>query len=278
MPLDIDPVTDHREREKGVIVYPVYSRRSAGLSIGVNLFPNKKLCPFHCPYCEVFPFSRKTVFSIEQLGEDLQKAILDAQKQNTIIKDICFSGNGEPTTSPDFTSAVLLAEDIRAKMVPSAKLVIVTNGVGLLLPQVFSFLKNISLLSNTDIWLKADAGTEDWYKKINRTTIPYEQLLHIIKEFVSCSRVTIQTMLCAINDEQPSETEKQAWESLICELGKKSGKTCGVRKVQLYSKARPAPEDPLASQLPDDFIKERAESLRNAFLDREITIPVEIYL
>jgi len=38
MALDITPVTNHRKREKGMIIYPVYSRRSAGLSIGINLF------------------------------------------------------------------------------------------------------------------------------------------------------------------------------------------------------------------------------------------------
>jgi len=276
--LNITPVTNHREREKGVIVYPVYSRRSEGLSIGINLFPDKKACPFDCPYCEVFPFSSKAVFSLEQLGDDLQKAISDAQKQNAIIKDICFSGNGEPTLSPAFPSALKLAEDIRAKAASSARLVIITNGAGLLQPQIFSLLKDAALLPTTDIWLKADAGTEDWYNKINRSSISFEKLIMAIKEFVSCSPVTIQTMLCAISGEQPPETEKQAWESLVCELAQGEGKTSGIRKVQLYGKARPAPEDPLASQLSADYLEIRAASLRSIFSEKNISIPVEIYL
>jgi len=277
MSLNISPITDHREREKGVIVYPVYSRRSAGLSIGINLFPTRKLCPFHCPYCEVFPFSSKAVFSIEQLKDDLQEAILEAQEKNTVIKDICFSGSGEPTISPDFTAALKLVEDIRATSVPSSHLVIITNGVGLLLPKIFSLMEEYASLSTTDVWLKVDAGTEDWYKKINNSTIDYKELLAVIRKFVSCSHVTIQTMLCAINDEQPPEAEKLAWESLICEMAKTGGKRSGIRKVQLYGKARPAPKDPIASELPESYLEERAESLRNALLDREITIPVEIY-
>jgi histidinol dehydrogenase len=56
MAITITPVENHREREKGIIVYPVYSRRSGGLSVGINLFPDKKQCPFDCPYCEVFRF------------------------------------------------------------------------------------------------------------------------------------------------------------------------------------------------------------------------------
>jgi len=276
--LNITPVTNHREREKGVIVYPVYSRRSEGLSIGINLFPDKKICPFDCPYCEVFPFSSKAVFSLEQLGDDLTNAISDAQKQNAIIKDICFSGNGEPTLSLAFPSALKLAEDIRAKAASSARLVIITNGAGLLQPQIFSLLKDAALLPTTDIWLKADAGTEDWYNKINRSSISFEKLITVIKEFLSCSPVTIQTMLCAISGEQPPEAEKQAWESLVCELAQGDGKTSGIRKVQLYGKARPAPEDPLASQLSADYLEIRAASLRSIFSEKNISIPVEIYL
>jgi len=52
----------------------------------------------------------------------------------------------------------------------------------------------------------------------------------------------------------------------------------GVRKVQLYGKARPAPEDPLASELPADYLNERAASLRKAFAAGNITTPVEVYL
>jgi wyosine [tRNA(Phe)-imidazoG37] synthetase (radical SAM superfamily) len=287
MPLNITPVTNHRKREKGVIVYPVYSRRSAGLSIGINLFPDKKSCPFDCPYCEVFPFSSKAVFSLEQLEDDLCRAISGAQKQNTIIKDICFSGNGEPTLSPAFPNALKLAEDIRAKNAPSARLVVITNGAGLLQPRIFSLLKEYASLSSTDIWLKVDAGTEDWYNKINRCAIPFEKLIAVIKEFVSCAVVTIQTMLCAINGEQPSETERQAWESLVCGLAantKKSvnnidGKmTNAIRKIQLYGKARSAPEDPLASQLAENYLEERAASLRRVFVEKDISIPVEVYM
>jgi len=287
MPLNITPVTNHREREKGVIVYPVYSRRSAGLSIGINLFPDRKYCQFDCPYCEVFPFSSKAEFSLEQLEDDLRHAISGAQKQNAIIKDVCFSGNGEPTLSPAFPDALKSAEDIRAKTAPSARLVVITNGAGLLQPRIFSLLKEYASLPTTDIWLKVDAGTEDWYNKINRCAIPFEKLIVAIKEFISCAVVTIQTMLCAIDGEQPSETERQAWESLICELAKntdKEGNIIGektnsnIRKIQLYGKARSSPEDPLASSLPENYLEERADSLRRIFSKKDISIPVDIYL
>ena len=284
--MNITPVTNHREREKGCVVYPVYSRRSEGLSIGINLFPDKKKCLFDCPYCEVFPFSANAEFDLKQMEDDLRYAVASAQKGKIIIRDICFSGNGEPTLSPSFPYALESAEKIRAETAPESKLVVITNGTGLLQPRIFSLLKNAALCVSGssptfDIWLKLDAGTDSWYQKINRCALPREKLLEKIKEFTACAGscaahsapVTIQTMLCAINGEKPPKEETAAWEILVRELAANGN----IRKVQLYGKARAAPEDPLASLLPEEYLKDRAASLQSIFKEKEITTPIEIY-
>jgi len=257
----ISPIENHRRREKGVLVYPVYSRRSGGLSVGINLFPDQKQCPFDCPYCEVFPFTRNAAFSLEQMEADLRAAIASALKQNVPIKDICFSGNGEPSLSPDFPAALKQADSIRREMVPAAELVLITNGAGLLQPDIFSLLKDAAALN---IWLKLDAGTSDWYQKMNRTAIPFEQLIAKIKEFAASAPVTIQTMLCAVDGKDPPEEEAQAWETLTLELAAIAAAAGGIRKVQIYGKARPAPEDPKVQALPIEYLEERAASLRQA--------------
>jgi len=277
--MNITPVTNHREREKGLIIYPVYSRRSGGLSVGINLFPDKKNCAFDCPYCEVFPFADNAAFSPEQMKADLKYAIASAQEQNTPVKDICFSGNGEPTLSPYFTEALKTAETIRAQKVPSAKLVVITNGTGLLQTNIFALLQDAAINPCTDIWLKLDAGTPDWYQKMNRCALPYNSLINKIKEFTSCAVVTIQTMLCAVNGGAPPETEERAWEELVCDFAANSAANSGgIRKVQLYGKARPAPNDPLASALPCEYIEKRAASLRRRFADKKIVTPVAVFI
>ena len=44
---------DHgRDLDRNRYVYAVVSRRARGLSIGVNLNPDK-VCNFDCPYCQV---------------------------------------------------------------------------------------------------------------------------------------------------------------------------------------------------------------------------------
>jgi histidinol dehydrogenase len=285
-PPPIAPIENHRKREKGVLVYPVYSRRSGGLSVGINLYPDKKCCPFDCPYCEVFPFSTNAVFSLQQMEEDLHAAVNRALEQNVPVKDICFSGNGEPSLSPDFPAALKLADRVRGELVPEAELVLITNGAGLLQPELFSLLRdaahNYATHNNAatgssplNIWLKLDAGTPQWYEKINRTAIPFEKLIEKIKEFVSSAPVTIQTMLCAVDGKGPPPEEAQAWELLVCELAAitTTGKGGSIRKVQIYGKARPAPEDPKAKALPVEYLEERAASLREIS-----TLPVEVYL
>jgi len=279
MALNITPITNHRQREKGVLVYPVYSRRSGGLSVGINLFPDRKSCPFDCPYCEVFPFASDAAFSPGQMESDLRAAVAAALERNVAIRDICFSGNGEPSLSPAFGEALERAGRVRAELAPSAELVVITNGAGLLQPHIFSLLADAAagpLALN--IWLKLDAGTSSWYQQINRTAIPFEKLVTKIKEFAACAPVTIQTMLCAIDGNAPPPDEAQVWETLVCELAviAKSGKG-GIRKVQIYGKARPAPEDPKAQALPIDYLEARAASLRRAFTEKGIKTPVEVY-
>lgn len=277
----ISPIENHRQREKGLLVYPVYSRRSGGLSLGINLFPDTKFCPFDCPYCEVFPFSTNAEFSAEQLDEDLRCAIAAAHEQNTVIRDICFSGNGEPSLSPFFSEALHLADRIRNSLAPGAALVLISNGAGLLQPPIFSLLQDAALADfPLTIWLKLDAGTGEWYQKMNNSAIPFEDLTGKIKEFAACAPLTIQTMLCAVKGKSPPPEEAAAWENLILELTKIASNNTGcIRTVQIYGKVRPAPEDPLTTALPLSFLEQRAASLRQKLASAGFHLPsIEIYL
>ena len=255
----VDSINNHRKREKGVLVYPVYSRRSGGLSVGINLFPGKKQCPFDCPYCEVFPFTTNAVFSIEQLECDLYPLIDNAFRQRIEIKDFCFSGNGEPSLSADFPKALELVSRIRRDLAPSSKIVLITNGTGLLQMETFTFLHKSAELHDLDIWLKLDAGTSLWYEKINRSNIPFEKLISKIKEFTACTPVTVQTMLCSVDGTSPPEEEIQAWENLLLELAVNA--SGNIKRIHLYGKARQAPEDPKAEALPKEYLEQRAASL-----------------
>jgi histidinol dehydrogenase len=242
--------------------------------VGINLFPDRKHCPFDCPYCEVFPFSTNAVFSAEQMEEDLRGTITSALEQNIPVMDICFSGNGEPTMSADFPRTLKLADDIRKEMVPAAKLVLITCGTGLLEQKTFTLLREAANDDGLalDIWLKLDAATRQWYERINRCAIPHEKLVNGIKEFASCAPVTIQTMLCEVDGTEPPPEEAAAWERLMLELSR-GGK---IRKIQIYGKARPSPDDPKTRALPAEYLDKRAAQLRQA-LNRPLFPLIEVY-
>jgi histidinol dehydrogenase len=281
----IGPVENHRKREEGALVYPVYSRRAGGLSVGINLFPDRKLCSFDCSYCEVFPFSSDIVFTVDVMERALKNVLSEARRNSVLVRDISFSGNGEPTLSPQFPAALESAARIRDSDAPGAALVVITNATGLLNGAVFDLLRGAAAGSMAlNIWLKLDAGTPEWYGRMDRSSVAYDELIARIRKFTALAPVTIQTMLCAVNGKAPPPEEASAWIKLAAELAAPAGGGVldakpGVRAFQLYGKARPAPSDPLAEALPAAYLEERAESLRSALgpLPGGDAVPVEVY-
>ncbi|MDR2782863.1 MAG: hypothetical protein LBB48_03325 [Treponema sp.] len=271
--MTIFPVENHRNREGGNLVYPVYSRRSGGLSIGINLSPDKKVCFFDCPYCEIFPFTTTAQFSVKIMKDELIYAVNNAQCRAVRIQDMCFSGNGEPTLSPHFEKALEAVHDIQKKAAPEAKLVVITCGAGLLRDDVFSCLQNATNSYGLDVWLKLDAGDEAWYRVINKSAIPFDSLIAKIKEFVRRSPMTLQTMLCSVRGTLPSDAEEDAWNALALELAQ----TGNVRQFQLYGKARPSAEDRFAEAAPASYLEKRAQTLKETLTRGGVEVPVSIY-
>ena len=265
------PHSDHRaDREAGFLVYPVYSRRAGGLSVGINLFPDRKRCSFDCPYCEVFPLETPYRFSIGGMERGLRSALSDAAGRGLQVKDLCFSGNGEPTLSPAFPAALAAAARQRDEFAPEASLVVITNGSTLGDSALADLLAAAAGPRTAggfglDAWVKVDAGTDSWYRRIDRSALPFSVLLAGIRAFAARAPVTVQTMLCAVDGAEPDEEESAAWTGLIVSFALSGdGRGNGVRRVHLYGKARPAPEDPAARQLPAAFLEARAERLRAA--------------
>src|SRR6266487_2811297 len=118
---------DHRRTfRENLYVYAVVSRRSKGVSIGINLNPDK-VCNFDCVYCQV---DRKTPPLVRDVDvprllaelEDMLDLVQDGglfelerfrQTPPTLrrLNDIAFSGDGEPTTCPEFAEIVQAVAD-----------------------------------------------------------------------------------------------------------------------------------------------------------------------
>jgi histidinol dehydrogenase len=254
--------------------------------VGINLFPDRKRCSFDCPYCEVFPFERDMRFSLPLMEGALRSALAEAAAGNIPVRDICFSGNGEPTLSPWFPPALELARKLRDELAPSSDLLVISNGTGLMDRGIFDVLKRAALGDRgLHIWLKIDAGTEAWYKVMDRSGVPYGELIARIGEFAGAAPFTVQTMICRIGGLPPPAEESGAWVRLVTGLAvaAKNGPaappaSAGLRGVQIYGKARPAPEDPLAEPAPPEVLEERAAALRQALEAAGLALPVEVFL
>src|SRR5690349_14592463 len=133
---------DHdRGRIGKTYVYPVLSRRARGLSVGINLNPNKA-CNWRCIYGQVpglvegnEPKTDLDLLEIEPRGFLDHKVLGAWLEQNAPegareLRDVALSGDGESTSAAEFPDVVelagrLLHEFGHAGRVP---LTLITNG------------------------------------------------------------------------------------------------------------------------------------------------------
>src|SRR5881628_2174184 len=174
------------------LCYPVISRRSRGLSLGVNLNPDK-VCNFDCIYCEVdrrIP-GKVSQVDLNQMRDELiamtrfvrDGGLAKEPKFNELpsfitrnIKDIAFSGDGEPTMIHNFADcAQAVAEVKRREGLDKTKIVLITDAAGLDKADVKRGLE-IMDANNGEVWGKLDAGTEPYFNLVNRTTVRFDRI------------------------------------------------------------------------------------------------------
>jgi wyosine [tRNA(Phe)-imidazoG37] synthetase (radical SAM superfamily) len=256
-------IHDHRrELEENRYVYAVLSRRSGGVSIGINLNPDK-VCNFDCIYCQVDRTTpgRYRRVDLKVLEQELRDILARARSGDLVehlpfsgipgplrqVKDIAFSGDGEPTTYPRFKEVVELA--IRAKEeagLGHLKIVVITNATMFHRPRVREALAVLDR-HNGEIWAKLDAGTEEYYHLVDVTTIPFQRVLDNILEAARHRPIVIQGLFMRVHGVGPDEKEIKAFCDRLREIVVKGGK---INLVQVYTVARRPAQDyvtPLSS-------------------------------
>jgi wyosine [tRNA(Phe)-imidazoG37] synthetase (radical SAM superfamily) len=275
-----------REFSDFVYAYPVLSRRSGGVSIGVNLNIDKH-CNFDCPYCQVDRTAEKPRQAIdvtavrEELEALLSKvdaagvmriekfaAIADADKR---LKDIAVSGDGEPTMVPEFKEICGMLAALqearqaapgRAEGAPGGvpdpfKLILITNSTLLDRRDVIAGID--SLLSRKgEVWAKLDAGTEAWYQKINISRVSLDRVEANLIRLGQSHPFAIQSMFCGIAGEIPDRAEIDAY---LDRLRRIQASGARILEVQLYTLARKPAQDYCTPVTPEFLSNLRARIL-----------------
>lgn len=259
-----------RSWENNRFIYPVLSRRSGGISIGVNLNPDK-ICNFDCIYCQVDRTSTSETRFVEmaQLLEELDH-MLELVKTGQLyehekfrstppqlrrLNDIAFSGDGEPTTYKNFDDIIQRCAELKRRHeLTDVKMVLITNASMFHRPAVQRGLEILDQ-NHGEIWAKLDAGTEDYYHLVERTKIPFARIMENLLRAALVRPIVIQALFMRIHDEPPTLAEQQAFCDRLNEITQQGGR---IKLVQLYTIAR-KPAESFVQPLHDEELDAFAE-------------------
>lgn len=238
--------TDHRrELDRNRYVYAVVSRRARGLSIGVNLNPDK-VCNFDCPYCQVDRTGPRPDGTVDPaaLRAELDR-LLDLVASGDLwsvppfdtaapalrrVADIAFAGDGEPTAPPEFPEAARQVRESRDAHGLTIPIRLLTNATLLNRERVRAALPDID-----ELWCKLDAGTEAWFRRVDGTTFPFTRVLANLAETARARPIVIQAMFPTLDGQGPDDAEIDAWVRRLVEVSEAGGT---IAAVQVYTVAR----------------------------------------
>lgn len=240
-------VSDHnRSFIHMTYVYPVVSRRAGGVSVGINLNPNNA-CNWHCAYCQVPGLVRGAAPEIDlaQLEDELRRFLDEllhgsfmadhVPPEAQVIRDIAFSGNGEPTSSKAFAEIVERVVAIRdAAGLAAVPIRLITNGSLVDRPYVQKALRSLATAGG-EVWFKLDGGRAEEFMRINGVDLAPEAHARRLALCASLCPTWVQTCMVRWDDEAPSEAMMGAYLAAL-ELAGPSA----LRGVHLYGLARPS--------------------------------------
>ena len=240
-------VSDHnRSFIHMTYVYPVVSRRAGGVSVGVNLNPNNA-CNWHCAYCQVPGLVRGAAPEIDlaQLEGELWRFLDEllhgsfmadhVPPEAQVIRDIAFSGNGEPTSSKAFAEIVERVVAIRdAAGLAAVPIRLITNGSLVDRPYVQKALQSLAAAGG-EVWFKLDGGRAEEFMRINGVDLAPEAHAHRLALCASLCPTWVQTCMVRWDDEAPSQAMIDAYLAALDLAGPGA-----LRGVHLYGLARPS--------------------------------------
>ncbi len=271
---------DHRRDSAGLrYVYPVISRRAGGVSVGINLNPNNA-CNWACVYCQVEGLSRggPPPLELDRLADELAGFLDDAINGDFMrrqvpeaarrLVDVAFSGNGEPTSAPEFADAVARVAQVLERFGLDLPLRLITNGSLLHRPAVQDGIRRLGEAGG-EVWFKLDRASAAEVAAINGVAWAPDKAARNLETCAALAPTWVQTCWFAFDGQAPDAASLAAYCALLAPL---AGRLAGVH---LYGLARPSqqPAAPRLSALPEAALREVAASIEKETGLRVIVSP-----
>lgn len=210
----------------GIVYGPVSSRR-LGRSLGINLFPSRKVCNFDCIYCHLgrgvereARSEQSPLPSAAEVGRALATYLLCSPRPEVIT----FAGNGEPTLHPHFAEIVSEVVRVRDQRAPEIPLAILSNSTRVTDARVRTALLALDLRV-----MKLDTAEQKTFLQMHRPR-PWLWVVEVIAGLCQVRPLIVQTLFV----EGPVENSSDAQvECLIAAL-----KQIQPREVQVYTAER----------------------------------------
>ncbi|HRP66758.1 MAG TPA: radical SAM protein [Thauera sp.] len=261
-------------------VYAVLSRRAGGVSVGINLNPNNA-CNWHCAYCQVPGLVRGKAPEIDlaKLEDELHGFLGDlvqgewmlrfVPQDMRVIRDIAFSGNGEPTSAKAFPEAIELAIRLRAEFGLAAEQVplrLITNGSLMGQPDVLAAVGRLAEAGG-EVWFKVDAGTAEGIERVNGVRLEPASVARNLARCAAACPTWVQTCMFRWDGAGPSAADIEAYLALLemADLSRLEG-------VLLYGLARQSMQ-PEASHL-SALSAEELEAIAGHMRKKGLTVRV----
>ncbi len=249
-------ITDHSRDAAGLkYVYPVVSRRAGGVSVGINLNPNRQ-CNWACVYCQVpgLTRGRAPVIDMTRLEAELRGFLRELITGDYFIRhvpegsrrlaDIAISGDGEPTSAREFGQVVALLARLKSEGVvdEALPLRLITNGSTMGQAAVQRAIKGFGEIGG-EVWFKVDGGNQAAIRAINQVSVKPASIAHRLAFCAEHAATWVQTCMFAMDGAAPDDNDIDDYCALL--------QTAGVEALQgvlLYGLARPS-QQPQAPRL-----------------------------
>ena len=264
-------IEDHRRDSAGLrYVYPVISRRAGGVSVGINLNVNNA-CNWACVYCQVENLTRggPPPIDLDLLERELDSFLDDALHGDFMsrevpaearrLKDIAFSGNGEPTSAAEFPEAIHAVRRILELHGLAGKLPVrlITNGSLLHRPGVQDGIRVLGELGG-EVWFKVDRATAAEVETINGVPMDAGKIRGNLSRCAELATTWVQTCWFALDGIAPDAVARNAYCALLAPVAHR------LAGVHLYGLARPSmqPAAPRLQRLEADELDKFAAEIQ----------------